>query len=184
MAKKKISEIQGAEENLKNLKTRMTAGTGASDWSLDDMKNFLQKRSITDVGAMTLNKGEVLIIPDDAINHCYPRPFRDDFYPALGVVTEEGKAKAVFLNTFHKNIPEYANDGTPKGTGKSGENFEEGRDFYNQVMACPTDEELLKFLAGKTLKVVDVKKVQTARWRNGEINGTRMAPLPCFQIVG
>ena len=181
---KKITEIAGAEASLQNLKTRMLAGSEAQNWTKEDMHNFLKGRSITDIDSLNLKEGDVLYLPEDGFANTYPRPFNNKMYPAIGCLTEDGKTKAVFLNTFHKSIPEYNSDATPKRTGKSAGDFDEGKDFYNKCMSCPTDDDLVTFLQGKVLKVVAVKKVKTAAWQNGSITGTRDGNLPCFQIVG
>lgn len=181
MAKAKIDAAGNSA--LSTLRTRMLAGTPAETMTVDEVKDLLKGRSITDVGSFNLKEGEILIIPDNPLEHVYPRPFNGKTYPALGCVTDKGEAKAVFLNTFHKSIPCYGRDAVALGTGKNAGMYPEGKAFYDKVMSCPTDEKLVETLAGMNIKVAKIYKVQTAHYTNGSIDGVRDANLPCFEEI-
>lgn len=92
-------------------------------------------------------------------------------------------AKAVYFSALNRSVPEY-DATTGQATGRiEHAKTDEVSDVYDAVEKCATDGEVYNLLKGKSLKVVAIKPVTTARYRDGLVVGTRNRNLPVFTFA-
>lgn len=179
-----MASYTAAENNACDaLYKRQTAGTRQPA----DIYDQMSKLSVVDVSVNNLTEGEEIKFPplEELKKKLYFNYLGENSYTACVAVNGEGKAKVVYFNTLHRSVSMY--DPTTKeplnkriSAGDCSDTS--GKEFYDKIMSCPTDKDICDYIAGKTIKVVKLVPVTTARYRDREVIGTRTTNLPLFSV--
>ena len=183
MSKKNSSMFQ-------NEKARMNADKSFAVASVAD----LNQAPVNNVAASVWNKGDVIDCAGIDDSDLVKQTFATSTNPTF-LVLVEGKnaaggdiAKRLYFSTLTRQIPEYRQNGEtvePTGVAKCAGDFSTGKDVFNAMSSAPTIGEQFNILKSyKTLEVVDIIEVPTARYQNGvQLNRLRTAKIPVFKAT-
>ncbi len=162
---------------------RQTAGTHQPA----DIYDQMNKLSVVDVSVNNLVEGEEIKFPalPELKKKLYFNYLGETPYTACVAVNTDGKAKVVYFNTLHRSVSMYdpaTKEPLNKRISAGDCSDTSGKAFYDAIMACPTDQAIADFIAGKTIKVVKLVPVTTARYRDREVIGVRTTNLPLFSV--
>lgn len=143
------------------------------------------KHGITNAQDSMYAKGCVITFPesDEDLEKCidfeeFSSNGRVSRAPYIAVDSTEGPKKFFLSQTTRTVMPYEEKDGN---IVQVGDPVHSETKLYSDCRIMRTAADLLNKLKGKTIEVVDVREVQTARYVNNTIVGLRNAQVPCFE---
>lgn len=156
----------------------------------------LDKKPVNNVAAAVWNKGDEIlvdtIVPENLKIQVFGSGADASEAPfcVVGVKDAKGKtiAKRLYFSSLTRNISKYSQgegEVIAEGTAVNAGEYKDGEKVYTDMMSCATvGDQFAKLQSYKTLKVVDVVEVETARYQNGvQLPRTRKAKLAIFSAT-
>lgn len=161
--------------------TKSIARLGATATG-NSAKSGMVKKTKSDPTSAQFSKGDTLFVPNN-----YDSVFKQTLGTAdlFGVVcpakTNDGAitSKVLYFGALDRSVAVYGDDLQPTGDIEYASTAE-AHDVYDAAHDCVNDDEVFNAIKGKTLIVNSVKQVKTARYRDGQIVGTRTRNVPVF----
>lgn len=157
------------------------------------MEDHLKSTVHPDFGQLVLNQGAIIEVPK--MDQIEDRVFAETYGTVVLCPCKEGNAKSVkkvYLGAFGRDVVEYNPatktpmlnaDGTNKTVPAQATGAPAAKDVYKLCNGLATDWDILSKVAGKQLKVAEVKSVTVPRYSGGSITGTKTRKVPCFVLV-
>lgn len=150
----------------------------------DDPFAEMKKRTRTDFDSLDFKKGDIITIPAKdvklwAFNKTYGASQAVVACSRGGVISN----KILTLSALDRSLALYDEETIAPSGGTLEAKTAAVHTVFDQAKACATDAEVADLIAGKTLVVADEVQGRVARYRNGEIIGTRLRTIPVWDWV-